>query len=426
MGWSIVAFAAACAANIGWLAWKARSEAGNAAQQSASGQLRGQHGNESCVTNAQQALSTAKRREPGIALKVSSATPELVDALAERGLSFIPGTRVILSASDTIGTIRTFVEVSTRGAALSPDAIATYMALLHHRGSASAISRTETEAQADTIATGRSLCLDGRADAAVLAHDDDVPPLDVMVPIDTTNLRNGRPYIDTMAVLAAPGLVRVVLSRLCHEAIELRATVLVAFETRAMAFAAAAALQLGLPFVAARELEHAPAGLCVGQASVNDADSYRRNTRIAMDFSSFLPGDRAVLVDDVMSSGGTLAALCELIRHSDVGIEVPGCVVVYGLTDVRYLPVRAAAKGANPEQLADAAQGQSTEVAGANDLCLVRTSAAANLSSARPRRLSFDTLVKDCGSGEDLPSHERVAVKVIVPLHKRMQHLGFS
>lgn len=204
-----------------------------------------------------------------------------------------------------------------------------------------------------------------------------------LLPANDAVLRRGHPYIDTMAFLTVPRLMNIAVSRATHAASRLGATVIVAFETRAMAFAAAIAAAMNISFVSARSVENAH-GFHVAECNVDEAASYRKDTRIAIDHSSLLPGARVVIVDDIMSSGGTLTALCNLVHHY-TETTVVGCVVVFSLTPQREIVLLDSDVSSDTRH---------TRVANATGGCMRRTeSKAARDKASVPIQVLYDLLV---------------------------------
>lgn len=130
-------------------------------------------------------------------------------------------------------------------------------------------------------------------------------------------------FADVFPLLRSPALFELVLGILegglrAHFP---TATVLVGLDARGFLFAPPLALRLGLRFAPARKAGKLP-GPC---ATTSYALEYGAAT-LEMQRESVLAGDRAVLVDDLLATGGTLRAAAELVRAC--GAEVLGAVVV--------------------------------------------------------------------------------------------------
>ncbi|WP_376093036.1 adenine phosphoribosyltransferase [Roseomonas sp. CCTCC AB2023176] len=104
-----------------------------------------------------------------------------------------------------------------------------------------------------------------------------------------------------------------------------RPTLLAGIESRGFLIAAPLALELGLGFIMLRKRGKLP-GAIIG---LNYALEYGTD-RIEMQADAVKPGDRVVVLDDLLATGGTLAAAIGLLRQS--GAEVPGAAALIELT----------------------------------------------------------------------------------------------
>jgi adenine phosphoribosyltransferase len=97
--------------------------------------------------------------------------------------------------------------------------------------------------------------------------------------------------------------------------------VVVGLEARGFLFGAPVAMSLGRGFVPIRKPGKLP------RASVSRTFDLEYGTEtIAMHADALQPGDRVLIVDDVLATGGTLVAAAELVRQ--VGAQVAGIAVV--------------------------------------------------------------------------------------------------
>ena len=134
--------------------------------------------------------------------------------------------------------------------------------------------------------------------------------------------RKGHPFLNTLAVMRVPHLTRDLIQRM-RASITTRPTIIVAFETRAMAFAAVLAYDMRCAFVPARKVDDT-VGMEVVDGVIDDTQSYRDHSTIAIDGVLFVSGDKVLIVDDVMSSGATVRALKDLIRKCSAEVEIIG------------------------------------------------------------------------------------------------------
>jgi adenine phosphoribosyltransferase len=142
--------------------------------------------------------------------------------------------------------------------------------------------------------------------------------------------RKGHPYINTLAVMRVPALTRRLVEAMAARIAPLAPTVIIAFETRAMAFGAVLAYRCNCAFVPARK-EVDTVGVDVVKEVVDGTESYRDTCRLAIDGEPFVIGDRVVIVDDVISSGATIRALRKLVQKC--GVDVVGDVSLVNFTE---------------------------------------------------------------------------------------------
>nr|WP_255575261.1 adenine phosphoribosyltransferase [Caldovatus aquaticus] len=128
----------------------------------------------------------------------------------------------------------------------------------------------------------------------------------------STLLRNGPAWRAAMARLAA--IVRP------H-----RPDLLAGIESRGFLVAAPLALELGLGFIMLRKPNKLP-GLTIG---LNYALEYGTD-RIEMQADAVQKGQRVVLLDDLLATGGTMAAGINLLRQA--GAVVPAAAALIELT----------------------------------------------------------------------------------------------
>jgi adenine phosphoribosyltransferase len=98
-------------------------------------------------------------------------------------------------------------------------------------------------------------------------------------------------------------------------------------EARGFLFGVAVALELGAGFVPVRKEGKLP-GTTVGR----DYELEYGTDRVEIHDDALAPGDRVLVVDDLIATGGTARATIQLIDH--VGAEVVGCAFVIDLPDL--------------------------------------------------------------------------------------------
>ncbi len=131
----------------------------------------------------------------------------------------------------------------------------------------------------------------------------------------------------TTLFLDAPGFERVVqlmVERYRTESIDLVAGV----ESRGFILAAPIALALGKGFVAVRK----PGKLPGPRVGVEYALEYGVD-RLEIHSDAVKKGNRVLMVDDLLATGGTMEAACKLVEQ--VGGEIVGCAFLVELVDLK-------------------------------------------------------------------------------------------
>ncbi len=98
-------------------------------------------------------------------------------------------------------------------------------------------------------------------------------------------------------------------------------------EARGFIFGTAVAYKMGLGFVPIRKPGKLP-----GETIGRDFDLEYGSDRIEMHVEAVKPGQRVLLVDDLIATGGTAEAAVELLNQ--VGAEVVECAFVIALPDL--------------------------------------------------------------------------------------------
>ena len=138
----------------------------------------------------------------------------------------------------------------------------------------------------------------------------------------------GISFKDITPVLQDPGAFKYVISKMTEYGLDLDVDLVASPEARGFLFGVPAALDLGVGFVPVRkpgklpravetayyELEYGTDSLCI------HADSIK-------------PGQKVLIVDDLLATGGTLKATIELIER--LGGEVVGCAFLIELVGLQ-------------------------------------------------------------------------------------------
>jgi adenine phosphoribosyltransferase len=132
-------------------------------------------------------------------------------------------------------------------------------------------------------------------------------------------------FRDITPLLAHPAAFSEAIRRLAEHFRPMRIDVVAAAEARGFIFAAPLALQLGVGFVPVRK----PGKLPFDTHAFHYELEYGTDT-LEVHVDGFSPGQRVLLVDDLLATGGTMQACCRLAEQSRA--EVAGCAFVIELT----------------------------------------------------------------------------------------------
>lgn len=132
-------------------------------------------------------------------------------------------------------------------------------------------------------------------------------------------------FKDITPLLADPVAFQVAIDRLYVEFAKKPIDVLAAAEARGFLFAAPLALKLGKPLVPLRK----PGKLPYRTYSLKYDLEYG-SAELQMHEDGVSPGQRVLLVDDVLATGGTMAAGAKLIERA--GATVVGCAFLVELS----------------------------------------------------------------------------------------------
>ncbi len=134
----------------------------------------------------------------------------------------------------------------------------------------------------------------------------------------------GIQFKDITPLVKDPAMLRLAVHQLIHPFLGERLTAVAGMEARGFIFGSLAAWELGIGFVPLRKPGKLPFDV---QAISYDLEYGSASLEVHID--ALEKGDRVLLVDDLLATGGTAAASCELMEK--LGAEVAGCAFVVEL-----------------------------------------------------------------------------------------------
>lgn len=132
-------------------------------------------------------------------------------------------------------------------------------------------------------------------------------------------------FYDISTLLRHADAWQVAMGRMANLVRAHRPTMLAGIESRGFLLAAPLALKLGCGFVMIRKRGKLPGAV----TGLDYALEYGTD-RIEIQSDAVSPGERVVLVDDLLATGGTMAAAVSLLQQ--VGAEVPATAALIELT----------------------------------------------------------------------------------------------
>lgn len=132
-------------------------------------------------------------------------------------------------------------------------------------------------------------------------------------------------FYDISTLLRHPDAWQVAMGRMANQVRRYQPHLLAGLESRGFLMAAPLALKLGCGFVMLRK----PGKLPGAVRGLDYALEYGTD-RLEIQADAVEPGQRVVIVDDLLATGGTMSAGIELLRR--VGAEVPAAAAMVELT----------------------------------------------------------------------------------------------
>jgi len=155
-------------------------------------------------------------------------------------------------------------------------------------------------------------------------------------------------FRDITPVLADPALLAETVERLAAPFRDRDVQVVVGTEARGFIFGPPVALALGTGFVPIRKKGKLP---CETYQATYELE-YGSDS-LEMHRDAIAPGTRVLLVDDLLATGGTMKACCDMVRAA--GADVLACAF---LVELSFLGGRQALAGADVHALVDFASEQ--------------------------------------------------------------------
>ena len=152
---------------------------------------------------------------------------------------------------------------------------------------------------------------------------------------------DGVMFRDITPVLQDGNAFREVVLAMTEKAGQMKPDIVVGIESRGFILGAPIALELGMGFVPVRKLGKLPAETVRAEYALE----YGTNT-VEIHKDAIEPGQRVVIVDDLLATGGTAAASVQLVE--ELGGEVAGLVFLVELT---FLNGRSRLSGYRTESL---------------------------------------------------------------------------
>jgi len=136
-------------------------------------------------------------------------------------------------------------------------------------------------------------------------------------------------FYDITGILADPQAFRYCVDRIVEHCRRLKAQGIAAIEARGFVFAAPAAYLLKAPLILVRKRGKLPGPTHRARFALEYGED-----EIEVHRSDVRPGERILLVDDLIATGGTLRAACGLLEQG--GAAVAGIFAVVGLPFLNY------------------------------------------------------------------------------------------
>ncbi len=136
--------------------------------------------------------------------------------------------------------------------------------------------------------------------------------------------KEGIEFLDISPLLENPTHFKTLILELAEASKQFEFSKIVAIESRGFILGSALALYLEKGFVMVRKKGKLP-----GETVQQTYDLEYGTDTIEMLPSSLSPGEKVLVLDDVLATGGTAAATCDLVKK--IGAEISGCLFLVEL-----------------------------------------------------------------------------------------------
>jgi len=139
--------------------------------------------------------------------------------------------------------------------------------------------------------------------------------------------KEGISFKDINSLILEPDAFKLVIDEMLKVAKALDANIIAIPEARGYIFGTPLAYLLGAGLVPVRKPGKLP-----GEISTEEYDLEYGSSIVEMQKNSIKPGDRVIVVDDLLATGGTIMAATKLVEK--LGGEISGIITLIELTDL--------------------------------------------------------------------------------------------
>lgn len=134
--------------------------------------------------------------------------------------------------------------------------------------------------------------------------------------------KSGILFYDISTLLAQPMAWAETVERMAEAIAPYRPAKLASIESRGFLIAAPLALRLGIGFIMVRKRGKLPGATVSHEYALEYGSDV-----IEVQADAVTPGERIVVLDDLLATGGTLAATVALLRRQGAEVAAAGCII---------------------------------------------------------------------------------------------------